>query len=592
MNCTSPGSDAFVYLGVRWNDVNKFQNAGTFTFSIWSESNASSINVQLLLIRNCGAGGSTPSPILLDTYALSTGWGQFTTSFTFPSNAALTIGKGSYVELAISFPGNVTFDCSFTNAILMAGMVSNPLLNTTTSEQQLLSLPESLPIPDTQGMDLYLPWVNTPGGATYDDSSIGSLMQSLSSTAPVSWLPMDGMTQYDPNTWSSDGIPYSRLFNKILWNSTLRVSIGGTGPTFATALPLISDTTTLLMSTNNAAAQSVATDGISPTGFTFNPANTPFIAGNATYNLLSSPWHSTGFFVYCLSTGTGAQATVDSGPHPTGFTFFSETTSTDSTPRQLTYISGVGAGSTLKVGSGTAKYFLTANTTTKFYVWYQVDGVGNDPAVASSTGIKVNLLSAYTSADVVLATSRAISGYSQNFITFLAGSSVPASSYFNLPTTKGTAVVWYKVNGSGTAPAGSILIEVDIFTTDGAMTVASKTQAAINSKYYVIPSSYGAFLRGNDPSSLFDIDATGRWTYNGILSGANPGTYELGQNQSHEHNFIVQPGTQEMITIGLGVQGVQGGSTFFINYPAPPTLASGDQEAIPFNLSVNYFIKY
>jgi hypothetical protein len=582
IQCTAAGTDAYKYFGIRWENVNKFQNQGAFTFSFTGVSNSSSAIVQLLLIRNCGSGGSTPAPILLDTYTISGSYANFTTTFTFPSNSGLVEGAGNFVELALSFPPTTSFNLSFTNFIFTQGTVASPILGPITGESQLAALPASLPPPDTQGMDLYLPLVLTPGGMTYDASSIGQVMATMGTTVPVSWLLMNG-AQYDPNTWSSDGIPYQRLFN-VLWNSSINMSAGGTGPTFTSALPLASDATTLIISTNNAASQTAATDGTVATGFTFNPANTPAVPGSATYNLLCPTWTSTGFIIYCLSTGVGFQQTVDVS---TGFNFFYETDYKDATPRQLIYVSNVGTGASLKVGSGTAKHFNTANTTTKFYVWYQVDGVGNDPATAGMTGIKVNLLSAYTSADVVLATSRALSGHHQDFITFTSGSTVPTSSYFNLNTTQGAVYVWYKVNGAGTDPAAaSIGVEVDILSTDGASAVAKATQAAINKRFFAVPNFQGVFLRGNDTNAIFDIDVAGRWSYNGITKGATPGTFELGQNQSHDHvlNGVYYTGATS------GPPGSGGASRDFL----PPAISAtqGDQENIPVNASVNYMIKY
>ena len=70
----------------------------------------------------------------------------------------------------------------------------------------------------------------------------------------------------------------------------------------------------------------------------------------------------------------------------------------------------VGAGGTITAGS----YFTLANANDviKYYFWYEVDGLGTDPAVVGYTGIQVSILSTDTANQVATATAALLPGAS------------------------------------------------------------------------------------------------------------------------------------------------------------------------------------
>jgi flagellar hook protein FlgE len=79
-------------------------------------------------------------------------------------------------------------------------------------------------------------------------------------------------------------------------------------------------------------------------------------------------------------------------------------------------------------------YWTLSSPTTNYYVWYNVNGAGVDPAIAGRTGIQVNLATNDTATTVATATAAALAGVAAFSGTTSAGATVTAVN-----TTAGAA---------------------------------------------------------------------------------------------------------------------------------------------------------
>src|SRR3989344_6798811 len=85
--------------------------------------------------------------------------------------------------------------------------------------------------------------------------------------------------------------------------------------------------------------------------------------------------------------------------------FKDEITCTDSSLAEITEVTVLAAS-----GITTGDYFLlySATDATGYYVWYDKDSGGGNPAITGKTGIEVDIAAANTSTNVASATSSAI----------------------------------------------------------------------------------------------------------------------------------------------------------------------------------------
>jgi hypothetical protein len=78
-----------------------------------------------------------------------------------------------------------------------------------------------------------------------------------------------------------------------------------------------------------------------------------------------------------------------------------------------------------------SKHFLISSTTTDYYVWFSVDGDGDDPLIASRTGIKVNISSTEDNSNSKIAQKikNVLSSYLSDFIPTVDGNIVTIQNY-------------------------------------------------------------------------------------------------------------------------------------------------------------------
>ena len=586
--CTSPNvGDLFKDLTLSFSNVNKFSSdTQEYTFAFSGVTNSGlSTNVQLVLIKNFGTGGS-PSPedeTILTTFAVSNSYSvtPYSYSFVFGSNAGETLGTNDddFVYLALRFPVASSFDVSVTDCLLVQGVVADPLIpNIPDSIYDYQSYAGFLTKSANDGSDLYLPIILGPQGLTYDYSQIGRIHLTMNETLGSSELLCDGST-YRTADYSSTGIPYSRLW-AINWDSTNNYNKWGNGSDFVTMFDGGSSSQ-MLLTTNTNGAVSATADGGVPTGFTFgavthtsgvNLGGQGLIIGNAE------------FFIWNIEEGSVPPAAANTS----GFTVQQQFQTPFGGEDTSAPVRAVASITALAAAALAGKYFTfytkLSGFTLSYYLWYTVDGAGADPAVGGHIGIQVNLLSTWTAAQVAQVTAMSITNAQISPITFSAGALALQNTYWYFYSSANQYLVWYNVNSLGTEPnvPGKINIEVAILSTDTAAQVATKTKIAINSFQYAVPDFRGKFIRSWDGSA--DIDQFSRWQTVPFA----PTTLSIGTSQNqdminHTHStpfdsVTAAPGALHMLSNG-------GGGYDILD-------RTGGSESRPINISTLVVINY
>ncbi len=537
----------------------------------------------MYLIKNYGTGGSAQTEEVVGTLSFDTFYQINNVTFPFGSNTDKTIGtlNDDYVEIAIRFPLNTTFDITVTDAVLTHGNVTITAFPDQTNADMLArSIAGWMPTPAENGADLYLPVVLTKEGMKYDDSAIGDIVAKNnidyfdgSISTKSNELLAYGDT-YKTSDYSPLGIPYSRYQSK-LYNTTLKAPIYGSGPAFVDTYVNTTVSNALRITTNTPGSASGASD-VSTT-IVFSNIHT-----GANYGVLAYVYQATSILV--VDDGYGA-APANANAHTSGFTI--TTVTNNALVRQSFTITGITSASALATG-GTAKYFTFTNSASgSYYVWFQVTSE-TDPA-PGGTGIKVNLTSTDDATEVTRIIRETVSGYQITKGVVPAGSAIPAGSYFTFSSPTVNYVAWFKVSGSGNNPnvPGRIAIQINIESTDTNAQVTDKIRITLNSEYFATPNLRGLFLRGIDTSNINDPGK--RY---GILStsfGPELGTFELDEFSSHTHTGAAQ-------NVRLFPVGSSGSGDFWQNFGGstlPVSISStGSSETRPVNAGVIWAVKY
>jgi hypothetical protein len=597
--CEAAGSDDFKDLRIKFGDVNKFSSqsgdATTYTFIISAVSNGAPFDVDLVLINNYGTGGSTQSETPLSTVTIGVSEETITAKFTFGNTIGKTIGinNDDFIQIAIRFP-NQAYSADFTDSALLQNSVNNPVFPVQTNEDMVVrSL--SAPVPAYDASNLYLPLVLTPQGVGYDNSQIGKIYADSTGILSIGELYMDG-SKFNPILYSTDGIPYARLQNKLLYQQdgvTLKnpsgIPLYGTGLDYFTAAMIHGAATNELVLHNNTAGAATATADVN-TGFTIST-----IATGATTYLVNAAWGTAVDNTDIIILQNQAEGVVTATATGTsGYTVVTDRAGTAITKNISTIVP------TVSTAGGV--YWTFSTPSTNFYVWYKVSGAGADPA-PGGTGILVNLITGDDSTTVAQKTANVLNGWQCTNIITAAASTLTAGDYFTATATGDGYYVWYTINGVGAdpAPVGLIGIKVAVLSTDTAAQVAVKTCIAINAMFYAIPNTQGLLLRGTDPGSINDViyryslvDYAFSATNNNRL-----GTMQFDYNQSHNHtvtliptdklidNTPLMPGGDVSKTNGLTPDGYAFSATSVLI-----ASFSGNQQSQPPNQAVNWIIKY
>jgi hypothetical protein len=595
------GND-FKDLRVEFRDVNKFASLSqeyTFAFSA-TDNDGTGLPIELILIKNYGTGGDSFTEHSIATFNITSAYpippaNPYQVSFTFGLNTGKTIGdlNDDYLQLAIRFPVDSAFDVSLTDFSLAQGDITITGFPVQTDADTLTrSVAGWMPVPNPDGSDLYLPLQLTAEGLRFDDGEIGDgvpesqISVYVNSLHPTTNRLLPDGSQYETLAYSPLGIPFARLQSKY-WDTTLNLPRYGTGPDFAIGY-VFSGTITMLLSNNREGSVTATADGSAPTGFSFQTTHT----GDTNYRVngfcVNSPDAGATFFLE--NKFIGQVTPVSAGT--SGFSIEQIQPGLDEADGGLaerTFITAVAASSLAGV---TGKYWTFVSTDSaidfSFYVWYKITTEA-DPA-PGGTGIMIQLDAGDDAATVAEKTRASVNGFQVTRIMFNAAATLTAGDFWTFSTFDGSVeidyYVWYTINGVGTdpAPANKIGIKVALTGSETANQVATKTQIAINMKYFAVPKWPGLFLRNIDLTGL--VDRGNRYSLVPGVFGNATATYEYDTFQSHLHSF-------EIMT-DLGDIAGGGGDIRIFGSPLEPanTSHAGEGETRGVNACVTYVIKY
>lgn len=592
ISCTGQNpADTFKNLGVAFQDVNKFASPTaeyTFAFS-GITSGSANFDVTLNLIKNFGTGGSPSATTItpISTFSITNTQQFFTQAFSFGENIGQSIGTNDddYVQLALTFPTNVTFNGIFTDFVLTAGNVTLTAFPTATDDEFMVNS-LALPPNDYDGFDLGLMPILTKEGFKYDDSLVSMVAAFCSEVAPYGWLPCD-RSVYPTNGYSPDGIPYARLQRKIMGQITpskfVSEPLFGTGFSYATAYYYTSNVNWLILATNQAGLQINVADGAVPTGFTFQTN----ILGQANIGLQGSPYNNfQSVWALCNIVGTTV-ALNNAGTSTLSMNVTPNVTQGekdgDFNSQQL-----VGIGITSIPTAST--YCRVATPTDAWRFWFSVDGVGTDPGTGGGTPIQVNINSNMVVEDFAVLMSKTLNASQVNSIQILAGTSIVPNSYFTFHANSQLYYVWYNLSGTGIDPAVASGIGIPVFYTTGftAQQIRDSTIFAINSVYFAVPSVQGRVIKGYDPDGTTDVNQLLRNTPNRYSAPRYIGSSQYDFLLGHTHditNFSTGTNANNVLS---GVND-PGSVPAFIDANIAET-GTGQNDVK--NLALPYFIKY
>jgi hypothetical protein len=606
----NPGAgDAIKDLRVKLGGVNKFASTTQqYTYVLYALNlGAGTIPVELILIKNYGTGGSPETETVLTTINVSASGSLYPIAFTFGTNAGKTLGTNDddFLQLSARMPGDAVFEVQLGDEGLFPGVITNPVFAATTNRQTMFntlfqdfnwpnptSYAPEIPqggFPDYDGNSYYLPLVYTPNGIAFDSSGIGDIVQESQLSL------YDSTTGYHPNTnriapwgiqyktssYSPLGIPMARLQAQY-WNTMFRLPQYGTGALyFTTTIPAADNN--MLASNNSPGTATDASDGSggAATGFTF----TNVAVGSTTY--YANAW-MTDFTLTNEFTVENQERGIATAPGAgtSGFTV-TEVRPQQSILANLFTVQCVDAATLANPGNP-GKYFewstIHLAVVTDFYVWYQITNE-TDPAVGGRTGIKIVLAAVDTAPIVAQKTSLAINGWKETLIATVAASAMAAGDYFNIYSTAEYYVVWFMIDSVGTQPTvpGALYIPVSIASTDTAAQVAIKTQSAMNMQYFASPDYRGYFFRVWDNGAGRDPNANKRGSLVLGIQGDVIGTFQLDENQIHDHDYDFT---------GAGGSGIASGVDTGLSTTTVNTVQSGGFESRGLNISINAAIIY
>lgn len=578
-------NNAYKDVRIKFRNVNQFASpTDMFTFALNGIDHSSGgAQLKLILIKNFGTGGATSTEEELHTFTLGTAYGEMQSfSFNFGSNTADNLGDSNddFIQLALRYPTVSIFDISVTDILLGDGDEEFEIYPAITINEAVYGANAgNLPIPDYNGMNLYLPIVQGIQGFEYDYSEVAKVYMALYPQPGRGELLCNGLG-YFVSGYSDDKIPYRRLFNKLFNNgNSLNIPLFGCGPEFVdTYITTLVAANELRINANSSGIiNSFLAAGTS--GFPFSADDIEGLTTNVTaYMLNTSQIFGVGDFVGAVTvpnTGTSGFTVTPVFDVAGGFNAF--------------YIT------TIVATTLAGKYFTFNSCPTvngsndPYYIWFEVDGAGSDPA-PGGTGILVKLNSLYTEYDVACLIKEALSGHQTGTITVGAPADISSGSYFLLDTNFENYYIWYTKEGIGNDPevSGRIGIRVDILDADTAAQATTKTQIQLNSMWFAVPNFQGMFPRGFDTNGDWDPDTAARFSNVSSLFGNKLGTSEYFMIQSHNHLYV------DKIYNHSTEKG--SGDPFAPLIPPDDTVLAtaytGGSETRPINFNVNFVIKY
>lgn len=556
-------------LKISFRNVNRFaSNTQSYTFSFAAQTNTgNTLNATLLLIKNYGHGGSPVEEKIITTVTLNASYSMMMIPFIFGENQNKTLSfkDDDSISIALRFPTNNVFDVSLTDFMLSEG---NNLINDypqITDNQVINQSLAGNSMPALDGSDYYLPVYLNKKGFIFYKGDIGKIYSTAYPKPSPGELLCDG-TRYLSTGISVDEIPYSRLAKK-LWDDELNYYRYGTGANFVTAV--LDLQSKIRLTTNQPGAAIVSSPGTS--GFTIKTV----VTGNNYYIQAFARKDSNKLI--CQGSIIGSTPLPDA--KTSGFQIADLRNSSAS--KHLFQIECTDP----KNLAGKWLQFSTMNVT--YYVWFTVDGEGEDPKPDLLTGIKLELTSTQTANEVALYLAEKLNGHQMTLVQTNAANQIKPGSYWTFATTKPeNFYVWYRKNKQGSDPkSNGTGIVVEIEENDTAIQVTQKTIININQTYFAVPDLQGAFLRGWDKDEKIDIGDR-FFNYGQGLITNTIGSLELDEILTHNHSYTAGRGTNLTGNVlPAYCYNAQYLRTFYDDL-------HGGNESRPFNSAVNFVIKY
>jgi len=567
----------------------------TVTINMRAKSSTSS-QIQILVRQSFGSGG-TPSTAVetLTLEQLTTEWEEYTVTLVIPSISGKTLGTNDndHLEIGIRLPLNVISEVDITNMQLNKG---DELLEFNYKTYEMAEVEKkAIELPDITNDDIHLPiWVETDHSYEVAQHEVGHIKAfATPDTTIKGYLLCDGTTyqaeDYIPGT--DDKLTYRRLFNKI-------GNIYGSGSDGFFCYTLAGSATDQCIC-RNANSGAVTNWSDNDTGFSFSTVR------NGVDSPEMSPAWEGSFKIRVTNTSNGNVTDATAGTAHVSISIHQQGTAS------LPEITDITVTQTVTGWSG-GEYFTIHGTSTSFYVWFRVDGVGSDPA-PGGTGLRCDLSSKYNAKNAIAyQILEVLKGAEITQITCNAASTLSGGEYFNFYGRLENRYMWYEVAGSGTdpAPGGQIGSKIELDGTETAAQVADKTVDMINSIYFNVPKYNGLFLRAADFDGSIDPNKSGRTPNHAFGYGSAVGTRQHEKFESHDHSASLWVGnvahTDHCFSIGLSTSdgasvvggidqtGGQGWRTTFARSGQQiiDVADTGGDETRPENIYVYYFIKY
>lgn len=541
VKCITPDpGDTFKDLCLTFEDVNKFSSdTQEFTYYFEAISNSGSpLDVDIYVRKNYGENGSPSQDIFIGTLTINTTYSPNSIVFTFGANTGKNIGLNSFVQLIIRSPVTSASDYSITNTVMAQDEVLIQSFPTTTNQEFITNSLGTIPNPDPDGFDLYLPLKYGPKGYYFDDSEIGDIIAKTTNdfTNSISnrgnELLCDGNSYLTAN-YSPLGIPFSRLQQKIfIDNSNYVGPIWGTGNNFA-LINFLNNTNSISLTINNPGVVSPRTNAGTSTFTVSNfsivtvPTNYQgYVNGSNSFILTSNIIRSSISFTTASASGSS------------NFTVFPYTESLGTKPTYQYTLSSLPAASSYIS-------FYNVVTNSIIYVWFKINGIGTNPSLGG-IGIEVDLLNTDTVANVIGKIASACAGKQIDRINTngLTGTTIIQNSYFTFNAGATNYYAWFNVDGTGIDPnPGGTGIEITINSIYSAFQVIQAISRGINSYQFATPDLRGFFLRGVDSTNNNDVLSLDRYNIDGSYDSGGIGSFQNDTFSSHLHSITDLHGT-------------------------------------------------
>jgi hypothetical protein len=551
----------------------------TVTINIRARSSTNS-QIQIVVRQGFGTGGTPSEPVeTLTLEQLTTDWEEYTITLVIPSVSGKTLGtdNNDHLEIGIRLPLDIISEVDITNMQMNKG---DELLEFNYKTYEMAEVEKkSIELPDLTDDLMHLPlWTDTDHSYAVAEHVVGTLLTSATpDTSIKGYLLCDGTVykaaDYIPGT--DDKLTYRRLFNKI-------GNIYGSGADGFFCYTLAGSATDTCIC-RNAKTGAVTNWSDNDTGFSFST----YINGKDTPDM-TTEWHASNT-IRVTNTSNGNVTDATAGTAHVSIYIDQQGDASSPEKTNITVTSDAWSG---------GEYFTINSTSTSYYVWIRVNGVGSDPA-PGGTGLRVDITTGYdpvtAKAQIAYAILEVLKSTQFTQITCNAASTLSGGESFNFNGRLENRYMWYEVGGNGTdpAPAGKLGSKIKVDGTETAAQVAAITVDMLNSIYFNVPNYDDLFLRAADFNGTVDS----RTPNHAFGWGKAVGTTQADAYGAHRHNVRANDlGGNQGSPIGhypgrddsgkpwhTGSDGIMAWDMIDL---------SGESETRPKNIYAYYFIKY